>query len=285
MTAPRPPVILVALLQTVWSRDAANAAVGDILEEFDALAAANRAPALPRLWLSARIIRAIAAAIVVAVPRLARTSVLITRDAWRSVRRAPAHSLFVMAILALGISVGTLTFSVVDAVLLKPLPLDHPEELVSIPGSNFPERPYKRLTPQQYFDFREGTRTLAAVGSLSRNTGGAATVDGVTNYLVVAYASAGAFEVLRLKTEIGRLWTREDEAQGQLDGAVLGYAFWRSQFNRDPAVLGKSVVVGKRSYSVIGVLAESTDTPELPLITAPIWCRSFSAEVVRPGQW
>ena len=77
--------------------------------------------------------------------------------------------------------------------------------------------------------------------------------------------------MLRLKTEIGRLWTREEEARGQRDGAVLGYAFWRQQFNRDPNVLGKPIVVGTRSYQVIGVLAASTDVPEVGMNSAPIW--------------
>jgi putative ABC transport system permease protein len=271
MMPPRPPALLVALLQRISSRAAANAAVGDLFEELHALGSSDQAPAMPRVWLAARIVRAIVAASMAALPRIARTCALVARDAWRSVRRAPMHSLSVMAILALGISVGTLTFSVVDAVLLKPLPLDHPEELVSIPSTNFPARPFKLLTPQQYLDFRDRTHTLTGVAALLNWSGGEATVAGVTRFLDVTYATADAFDVLRLKTEIGRLWTREEEARGQLDGAVLGYAFWRQQFNRDPSVLGKPVVVGKRSYQVIGVLTASTDAPEFGLISAPIW--------------
>jgi len=271
MTPPRPPRLLVALLQAVSSRAATSAAIGDILEELSALAEAHQEPPLPRIWLAIRVAGAIRAAFTAALPRFARACGLLVRDAWRSVRRAPAHSLSVMSILALGITVGTLTFSVVDAVLLKPLPLDHPDELVSIPSTNFPTKPFKQLSPQQYLDFRERTRTLSGVATLSKLTGGGATVDGVTKYLDVTWATADAFDVLRLKTEIGRLWTREDEARGQLDGAVLGYAFWSHQFNRDPNVLGKSVVIGKRSFRVIGVLAASTDAPEVGLISAPIW--------------
>ena len=271
MTAPRPPAMLLAMLQVVSSRHAAAAALGDILEELDALVSSHQAPAWPRAWLASRLVLVIAAASVAALPRLARAGALVARDAWRSVRRAPMHSLSVMAILALGITVGTLTFSVVDAVLLKPLPFEHPDELVSIPSTNFPARPFKQLSPQQYLDFHDRTHTLTAVASIGKFTGGDATVDGVTRYLDVTYATADAFEVLRLQTAIGRLWTLDDEARGQLDGALLGYAFWRQQFNRDPNVLGKSVVVGKQSFRVIGVLSASTDAPEVGLISAPIW--------------
>lgn len=214
-----------------------------------------------------------------------RAAPLALRDAWRSVRRAPAHSLFVISILALGITVGTLTFSVVDAVLLKPLPLDHPDELVSIRSNNFPTKPFKALTPQQYFDFRDGTRSLSGITTVSTNIGGDATVDGVTEFLNVTYTPADTFTVLRLKTAIGRVWTREDEAQGRLDGVLLGYSFWASRFNRDPNVLGKPIVIGKRSFQVIGVLDASSSTPEFQLLSAPIWAPTSMSRNTPSGSY
>jgi putative ABC transport system permease protein len=273
--APRPPALLAALLRTASSSDAANAAIGDMVEELGALAQTDRAPAMPRVWLASRLAAAIVATTAAAIPRRLRTGALIVRDAWRSVRRSPAHSLFVMSILALGIAVGTLTFSVVDAVLLKPLPIDHPEELVSIPSNNFPEKPYKKLTPQQYFDFHDATRTLSAVTTVMTNTGGDATVDGVTEFLDVTSAPADAFDVLGLKAEIGRLWTRADEAQGRRDGVVLSYTFWARRFNRDPNVIGKPVVISRRAFRVIGVFAPTKDASEFRLTSAPIWEPTF----------
>lgn len=271
MTALRPPRLLLRLLRAVSSRDAANSAVGDIAEEFHELAAAGRAPARTQLWLTGRLLTSISAAASFVLPSVLRTAALVVRDAWRSVRRSPAHSLFVMAILALGISVGTATFSVVDAVMLKPLPLDHPEELVSIYSTNFPVKPYKNMTPSSYFDFRDRTNSLESVASISTTTGGTATVDGVTDFLAVTRTSADIFKVLRLTTELGRLWTSEEEARGEATGAVLGYAFWKQRFGADPSVLGKTVVVGRGTYRVIGVLSAATDTPEYPLLTTPIW--------------
>jgi predicted permease len=200
-----------------------------------------------------------------------RSAASLARDAFRSVWRSPAHSVAVISILALGITLGTLTFSVVDAVLLKPLPLDHPDELVSIASSNFPAKPYKTISPQQYFDFRDTTRSLSGLTTVSTLTGGDATVDGVTQFLDVTYANADAFRVLRLKLEIGRAWTADDETHGRLDGVLLSHAFWTSRFNRDSNALGKVVVIGKRTYQIIGVLAASSSSPELRLISAPIW--------------
>src|SRR4051812_50029956 len=120
--APRPPAVLVALLQAVSSRHAAAAAIGDMLEELDALVSRHQAPAWPRAWLASRLVLTIAAASAAALPRMARTGSLVLRDAWRPVRRAPAHSRRVMAILALGITRGTLTTSAVAAVLVRPPP-------------------------------------------------------------------------------------------------------------------------------------------------------------------
>ena len=210
-----------------------------------------------------------------AVARHMRSAASVVRGAFRSVRRSPAHSVAVISILALGITVGTLTFSVVDAVLLKPLPLDHPDELVSIASTNFPVKPFKAITPQQYFDFHDTTRSLSGVATISTLGGGDATVDGVTQFLDVIYASADAFSVLRLRLHLGRAWTRDDEVNGRLDGVLLSDAFWASRFNRDPNALGKPVVIGKRTYQVTGVLAASSSSPELGLISAPLWAPTF----------
>jgi predicted permease len=263
--------VLHALLRAVSSRDAADAGIGDVVEELGERAASGTTPAFPRLWLATRVVRLIAAEASIALSRHLRSAASAVRDASRSVRRSPAHSLAVIAILALGITVGTLTFSVVDAVLLKPLPLDRPDELVSIASSNFPDKPYKAISPQQYFDFHDTTRSLSGVTSILTSTGGDATVDGVTQFLDVTYAPADAFTVLGLTVQIGRAWTREDEAQGRLDGVLLSDAFWASRFNRDPNALGKTVVRGKRTYQVIGVLSASSSSPELTLTSAPLW--------------
>jgi predicted permease len=267
----RPPRLLQALLRAVSSRDAADAGIGDIVEELGERVASGTPPAFPRLWLTTRIVGLIGGEASIALARHLRSGASAVRDASRSVRRSPAHSLAVIAILALGITVGTLTFSVVDAVLLKPLPLDRPDELVSIASSNFPAKPYKAISPQQYFDFRDATRSLSGVVSISTVTGGDATVDGVTQFLDVTYAPADAFNVLGLTVQIGRTWTREDELNGRLDGVLLSDAFWASRFNRDPNALGRTVVIGKRTYQVIGVLSASSSSPELRLTTSPLW--------------
>src|SRR3954470_14520295 len=124
MTDPgrRPSRLLVRLLRFVSSPDAANAAVGDMLEDLDHRRAAGRAARWPALSLNGQIVRAVFACAIAALPRVRRTGGHILRDAARALRRAPAHALFILVILSVGMAAATVTFSVVDAVVLRPLP-------------------------------------------------------------------------------------------------------------------------------------------------------------------
>jgi hypothetical protein len=140
--------LLAWLLRLVASRDAANAAIGDMLEELGDRTAAGRRPRRPRVWVNRHMVRAIALEVNAAAPRLLRTTGLIVRDAQRAIRAAPAHSLFVVLVLAVGVTLGTVTFSVVDAVVLAPLPVEHAERLVSIPTRDEKFKP--RITPDLY---------------------------------------------------------------------------------------------------------------------------------------
>ena len=194
---------------------------------------------------------------------------LTLRDAWRSLRAAPAHSLFVVFVLTVGITVGTVTFSVVDAVILKPLPLEQPEQLVHIPTR---DQDFKlRITPELYWQLHDHLGSVQGLATRMTMSGGSVTVGGITDEWPVTYASSGIFNVLRWSPSIGRFWTAEDEARGETDVAVLGYRFWFEQFKSELSVLGTTVSDGRKSYRVIGVLPASSDHPELDLTSRPIW--------------
>jgi putative ABC transport system permease protein len=275
---PTPIRPLVWLLRIVSSRDAATAAIGDMLEDLSTRRAEGRAPRLSALWVNLQTIRAIMAAFFAAGPRLGRSAGLILRDSTRSLRSAPAHSLFIVFVLAVGVTAATVTFSVVDAVILKPLPVENPEQLISI--SRVDEGWTEHITPEIYWRLREQVTTVESLGAQLTRTGSPATVSGVTDEWPVTFVTADIFTMLRLKPVIGRLWTSEDEAQGVTDVAVLGNRFWREQFGGSPSILGEQVVVGTRTYRVIGVLSADTDRPELNR-SLPIWIPKV---VARTGQ-
>ncbi len=268
--APSPIRPLAWLLRRVSSRDAANAAIGDVLEELGERRAGGWAPRRPALWVNLQTVRAIVAELLGGAPRWLRSAALIVRDAARAIRAAPAHSLFVVFVLAAGVTLGTVTFSVVDAVVLKPLPVDHPEQLVNISVEDKAFKP--RITPDVYWRLHEELPSVDSMAMRGTGIGLMVTVDGAMDEMAVTRATADIFRVLRLSPAIGRFWTADDEAHGRRELAVLGYRFWHERLGGDPSVLGKTITEGKRSYTVIGVLSAASDHPEVPYLTnTPVW--------------
>jgi len=174
------------LLRQVSSQADRDAVVGDVLEELTDLRARGRWPRHPAVWVNLQVLRAVQLEVLAALPRLLRSAGLIQRDAVRAMRAAPAHSVFVMLVLAAGISVGTLTFSVVDAVVLKPLPIDRPEQLVSIPTRD--ESFKVRITPEIYWGMREQLGSVEVLAARLNSVGDIATVAGVKSQMTIAHA-------------------------------------------------------------------------------------------------
>jgi predicted permease len=270
---PTPSGVLVWLLRMVSSRDEAAAAVGDILEEFEERTRSGRAPRLPRFWVNLQTMRAIATTMVAGVPRVSRSAGLILRDSVRALRAAPASSLFVILVLAIGVTVGTITFSVVDAVILRPLPVERPEQLVTIPTGDVLPPFSTRITPEKYWLLREHLASVEYLTARTTLSGETMTVRGISEQQSLYRAGAEIFPMLRWSAAIGRLWTREDEDAGVTDVAVLGHRFWQEQLGGDPSILGETVSIGdrERTYRVIGVLSASSDRDGFDLTTAAIW--------------
>ncbi len=163
-----------------------------------------------------------------------------------------------------------MTFSVVDAVVLKPLPVDHPERLVYIPTRDQGRK--QRITPEIYWRLHDRLGSVEVFGARLNELGTMATVAGITEQVTVTHASADIFRMLRLSPAVGRLWTADDEARGRTDVAVLGHRFWQQRLGGDPAVLGRDVSIGTHTYTVVGVLSAESDHPEVgDLTNAPIW--------------
>lgn len=258
------------LLRRLSSRDAANAALGDALEELSARKAAGRPPRLPRLWLNLQMFRAVALGFKASLPRLVRSCGLVLRDAVRALRTAPAQSLFIVTVLTVGVTAGTVTFSVVDAVLLKPLPIADGHQIVSI--STRDDARKQRVTTEVYWQLKERLTSVQGLVSMSIFSGSLSTLRGVTDDWPIAQTSADAFALFRLRTTIGRLWTEEEQARGEAV-AVLGYRVWRERFGSDPSILGETITAGegRSSYRVIGVLSAESDHPEVSIGSAGYW--------------
>jgi predicted permease len=235
----------------VASDHAADAAIGDALEELDDRQSRGHAPRWPGLWLRGRLVGAIAAAIGSAIPRALRSAAVCVRHAVHAIRSAPKYSAFVVLVLTAGITLATVTFSVVDAVILKPLPRDPNHRLVSIGGRTADADTGLSQAELQAVASVPG---LQAVGSGGTEAGAAITIGTATEYVSVVRASADYLEVLRLRAWVGRLWTKTDEASGRTDVAIISHELAQRHFSGDAPALGQEVAIDSHKYLVVGVL-------------------------------
>ncbi len=253
---PRPARLVVWLLERVSSSHAARAAVGDILEELEQLTSLGRRPRWTAWWLTRQLLAATAAEARVATPRCLRSAGHTLRDAARALRRSPAHAVFILIVLGVTISAATVTFSVVDAVVLRSLPFDQPERLVQVQGRNR-RGPYP-LRAEEFRPIHDGVPAFESFGAFMRGKQ-AVTVEGTTEPLEVIDATSELFQVLRLKPALGRVWTTDEETRGDDHVTVISFKLWRRRFSSDPAVLGRLLQVGGGSYRIIGVLPAAAD--------------------------
>ena len=179
------------------------------------------------------------------------------RYALRMLRRSPGFTIVAVLSLGLGIGANTAIFSLIDTVLLKPLPVPRPDRLFFVDSSG--GRSGQSGPPYPAFEImRERNRHFSALAAVS-GTGFRVTIDGTTERIRGAHASGQFFDVLRLTASHGRLFTPDDDAQigaGGRDGAVavISDALWRRRFGANLAVLGKTIEVGTRPVTIIGIL-------------------------------
>ena len=177
------------------------------------------------------------------------------RYALRSLRKSPGFTALAVLAMALGIGANTAVFTVVNGVLLRPLPLVHPERLFLISyaprvGGIFGRL---RLSNHDYLEFQRRTRAFERVTAFF---GGQVTLSGAGDAvrLPVGSVTSSFFAVLRVNPAMGRTFGAREEEPGSPGVAVLSEELWRSRFAADPNILGKAVTVDGIQRSVIGVM-------------------------------
>ncbi|MEY2573433.1 MAG: hypothetical protein QOJ87_1646 [Verrucomicrobiota bacterium] len=185
----------------------------------------------------------------------------------RQLIQHPAFTIIAILTLALGIGANTAIFSVVNAVLLKPLPFPAPDQLVAVGGVDLNETtsPPKlsSLCYPDFFDFREQTRSFENI-AVYRSRELTLVDGGEAQSFRGQKVSAEFFDVLGIKPVAGRGFVRADEQPGGGPGGfkvVLAYRFWQSQFNRAQDVIGRVLMLDGRPHTVIGVMPEGFQFP------------------------
>lgn len=194
----------------------------------------------------------------------------VTRHAARRLLRAPAFALAASLTLTLGIGGAAAVFTMVDGVLLRPMPYDHPDQLVdlshTISVSGLASVDQSDATYLLYHRDNQAFADIGAYRSTAANFGaadGARADAGVSPVRIPAvFATASVFRVLRTSAQLGRTFTADDEQPGAPPVVLLGRALWQRDFGGDAAILGRRVLVDGVSRQVVGVLPESFHFPD-----------------------
>ncbi|MFZ0214157.1 MAG: ABC transporter permease [Candidatus Acidiferrales bacterium] len=185
----------------------------------------------------------------------------------RMLRKNPGFTIVAVLTLALGIGANTAIFSVVESVLLRPLPYDHPESLIEIWNTYLPVVPLGGLSPGDFQDWRRTATTVSEMAGYSWIQQGVnLTGDGDPQRVQVSYATSNLFPMLGVKPVAGRLFVPEEDRPGSAPIVVLGHRFWQSRFGGDPGVVGRTVTLDGLRYTIAGVLPENSrllDSPDL----------------------
>jgi predicted permease len=182
----------------------------------------------------------------------------------RVLRRTPTFSLVAIGTLALGIGATTAIFMVLDAVVLRPLPYRHSEELVSVlqpatvPGSGDQKW---GMSAAGYFHFKANNTTLSDLGGY-RTGGLTVTGEGGAETVQVGMITASIVSTLQARPALGRLIQPEDDVPGAAPVVVLSHAFWQRRFGGDPGVVGTRLATANGAMEIVGVAEPGLTLPK-----------------------
>jgi macrolide transport system ATP-binding/permease protein len=203
------------------------------------------------------------------------------RYAIRGLRRSPGFTLVAVATLALGIGVNATIFSMVSTVLFRPLPVEHPGELVNVYGHSETSSSHDAISYPNYLDYREQSETLDGVVAHT-NFFANLSIDGSAELVVGEIVSDNFFQVLGVQPQFGRPFLPEETAApGAAPVAVLSNAFWQTRFGADSNVLGRTFRMNGIGYTVVGVAPQGFGGM-FPAATVQMWIPLGMVDEVEP---
>jgi putative ABC transport system permease protein len=180
------------------------------------------------------------------------------RFAFLQLRKAPGVTLAIVLTLALSIGATTAVFSLVEGVLLRPLPLSHPERLVVL-GDHLGKNPGINVTAGEIGTYATASNAFASLGGVYRASyelSGGATPEEVMG----ARFTASVFPTLGVRPLLGRVFTQAEE-DGHQPLAVISYALWLNRYDRNPNILGTFINLDRKAYTIIGVMPRNFEYP------------------------
>src|SRR5437763_5611930 len=182
--------------------------------------------------------------------------------ALRQLRKSPGFTFVAVLTLALGIGANTAIFSIVNAVLLRPLPYPDADRIMVLNESSGPGQSYSLSLPDYLAYQKDHTvfQHLAATHKESRNPSGISRRD--PERVSCAAVTRNFFNIIGLPPQIGRTFSEEEDKVGAPPVVVISDRLWQRAFNRDPKILGQAITLHDQSYTVIGVMPRQVTSPQ-----------------------
>ena len=183
------------------------------------------------------------------------------RYALRLIRKNRAFSAIAILILALGIGANVAIFSIVNAMLLRPLPYPNAERLVHFDWK-FRNFPVPSVSAPEFFFWRDNSRSFASVAAYDIFAGGSnLSVDGAPQFIHALRVTQDFFSTLGVEPRFGRGFNAEETKPGGPGAAILAYGFWQSKFGGDAGVIGRQIAIDGNALTVVGILPPTFDFP------------------------
>ncbi len=183
------------------------------------------------------------------------------RFGFRALLKSPSFTAIAVLTLTLGIGANTAVFSVVDTVLLRPLPYPHPDQLVRVYESNTSLTDNRdSVSPPNFVDWRAQARSFSALCAL-RGDSLTLTGDGVPESVSAQRATEGTLEMLGVQPAVGRSFSPEDYSAGRDHVVLLTHEFWAKRYAANPSVVGQQLRLNFEPYTIVGILPAGFRSP------------------------
>jgi putative ABC transport system permease protein len=192
------------------------------------------------------------------------------RHAFRVMSRTPSFALAVVGVLALGIGANTAIFSIVNAVLLRPLPFEEPDRLVRIFVTTGPGGGPLELAPGKFYDWQRDAQSFEGM-AMYRVRDVALTGTGTARSVRSTAVSAGLFEIVRARPALGRVFRQDEDTPGGKYVVVLSDPFWRTEFGGNPDVIGRTVKLNDEAYTIVGVMPATASVASWTAMASDVW--------------
>ena len=203
-----------------------------------------------------------------------RTLFADLRYAFRVMFRTPSFAVAVVSVLALGIGANTAIFSIVNAVLLRPLPFEEPDRLVRIftrtPG---PDGGPFEVSPGKFYDWQRDARSFDGMAMYQccglREL--ALTGTGAARIVRASFVSAGFFEIVRTRPSLGRTFRPEEDTPGGKHVVILSDAFWKAELGGAGDAIGRTLTLNDEAYTIIGIMPASASVASWRGMASDVW--------------